>query len=288
MTQALHKPMVRRLDVVKVPFAVAACLAFAGACTLGPPPGSPAVEPPAPATFTPSAAASTERAQYVAHALTPTVPKGLEGRRLVGQGSGFYVTPNDVLTNSHVAGDCDVVTVGNASDAAEQIAQPVAKDRVADLALVRVDGPAEPARFESDPGSETGKNLAVIGFPEHGMVVRQAELLLVDTSQRDLAAATARYRFNGGVRRGNSGGPVLDDTGAVVGVVVQKIDTVAVYQRTGEVIDNIGIAIANATVMGFLHANNVTLQPAARSMPLTPDQLLAKAHGFVRQIGCWK
>jgi serine protease Do len=216
------------------------------------------------------------------------MPKGLEGRRLIGEGSGFYVTPNDVLTNAHVAGECAVVTVGNGSDAAEQIARPVAKDWVDDLELLSVDGPAEPARLEADPGSETGKDLAVVGYPEHGMAVRQAELASVDTSQHELAAGTARFSFNGAVRRGNSGSPVLDDTGAVVGVVVQKIDTVAVYQRTGEVVDNIGIAIANATVLAFLRANGVAVQPTAPSTPLTRDRLLVKAHGFVRQIGCWR
>jgi S1-C subfamily serine protease len=268
-----------------VPVMLAACLVCA--CALGPPPGSRVVES-QPASPTPSAAAATDRAQYIANALSPTVPKGLEGRRRIGAGSGFYVTPNDVLTNAHVAAECTVVTVGNTSDAAEQIAHPLAKDPLDDLELLRVDGPAEPARFEPDPGSETGKNLAVVGYPEHGMIVREAEMAGVDTAQRDLSASTARYRFNGAVRRGNSGSPVLDDTGAVVGVVVQKIDTVAVYQRTGEIVDNIGIAIANSTVMAFLHANSVVLPDAARSTPLTHDQLFAKAHEFVRQIGCWK
>jgi serine protease Do len=287
MTQVQYQLTAHRLNAVRVLFAAIAGLVCACAGTLGPPPGSPAAEPP-PAASTPSVATPTDRVQYIAHALAPTTPKGLQGLREIGVGSGFYVTPNDVLTNSHVAGECTVVTVGNASDAAEQIAQPLARDRVGDLELLRVDGPAEPARFVADPGSESGKNLAVVGYPEHGMAVRQAELAVVDTSQRDLAAGTARYRFNGPVRRGNSGSPVLDDTGAVVGVVVQKVDTVAVYQRTGEVIDNIGIAIANSTVMAFLHAGGVAVPPAAGSAPLTGDQLLVKAHGFVRQIGCWK
>jgi serine protease Do len=284
MTQAPHQLMAHRRPMVKIFVVATACLA--GACTLGPPPGSPAGEPAA-ATSTPSAPAATDRVQYIAHALAPTVPKGLEGRRERGVGSGFYVTPNDVVTNFHVAGECAVVTVGNASDAAEQIAQPVAKDPTDDLELLRVDGSAEPARFEIDPGTESGRNLAVVGYPEHGMAVREAELAEVDTSRHDLASGTARYRFNGNVRRGNSGSPVLDETGAVVGVVVQKIDTVAVYQHTGEVVDNIGIAIANATVMAFLHANGVAVEPAASSVSLTRDRLLVKAHLFVRQIGCW-
>jgi hypothetical protein len=97
-----------------------------------------------------------------------------------------------------------------------------------------------------------------------------------------------RYSFYGPVRRGNSGGPVLDDTAAVLGVVTAQLDTVAVYRMTGIVIDDVGVAIANRTVLGFLEANKIEFKAAVSAPKLSPQQVLEEARGFVRQIGCWR
>jgi hypothetical protein len=73
-----------------------------------------------------------------------------------------------------------------------------------------------------------------------------------------------------------------------VGVVTAKINTVAVYQRTGEVVDDVGFAIGNRTVFDFLAANRITFEPATPQASLSSDGLLQRAHEFVRQVGCWK
>ena len=62
----------------------------------------------------------------------------------------------------------------------------------------------------------------------------------------------------------------------------------AVYQKTGAVVDDLGIAIANHTVFAFLAANHIPFEPAMAGADLPSDELLQKAHGFVRQVGCWK
>ena len=79
-----------------------------------------------------------------------------------------------------------------------------------------------------------------------------------------------------------------DDSGAVIGVVVAKVDTVRIYQRTGHIVDDIGVAIANRTVFAFLRSNKIDFMPALPGEGLAPGQLLHKAHAFVRQIGCWQ
>jgi hypothetical protein len=73
-----------------------------------------------------------------------------------------------------------------------------------------------------------------------------------------------------------------------VGVVTAKVNTVAVYQRTGEVVDDVGYAIGNRTVFDFLVANQIRFEPATAQSSLSSDELLQRAHEFVRQVGCWK
>ena len=244
--------------------------------------------PAAPQPVGSPSAAETERERYISHALAPPLPAELQGHRQAGWGTGFYVAADKVITNSHVAGNCAVRTVGNGTEGEEIIGRIAADDPADDLALLAVDVPAEPASFETELYTETGRNLAVIGYPAHGLAVRLAELSPVDARQADLIADRPNFPFHGEVHPGNSGSPVLDETGAVLGVVVKRIDTVANYRRTGQIVDDIGIAIPNRIVFDFLRVNHVSVQRAPPAAALSPQALMTTAHRFVRQIGCWK
>jgi S1-C subfamily serine protease len=209
--------------------------------------------------------------------------------RLVGVGSGFFIATDRVLTNFHVAGVCRAITVGNNTEGEEVDAQLIASDPRADLAVLSAEEKdIRPAHFLTGSFNETNEDIAIVGYPEHGRVVLQAELDHIAVFQDDLEKSGPRYNFFGPVRRGNSGGPLLDGGGAVVGVVTAKIDTVAVYQKTGEVVDDLGVAIANRTVLDFLAANHIPFEAAMAGAKLSSDELLQKAHGFVRQVGCWR
>ena len=90
------------------------------------------------------------------------------------------------------------------------------------------------------------------------------------------------------VRRGNSGGPVLDRAGRVVGVVVAKINTPSVYAATGRLVRDVGIAIRLWAVMEFLRDHGVKIAESSTLPPLTQAEVFSKAHRFVGQVGCWR
>jgi len=90
------------------------------------------------------------------------------------------------------------------------------------------------------------------------------------------------------VRHGDSGSPVLDDHGSVIGVVSKRLNTEMIYEMTGVLVNEVGIAISNRKVFEFLRANQIAFQPAAGAMMRSQRELLREAHGFVRQIGCWR
>jgi serine protease Do len=278
----------RRSGGGRAAFGLASGLASLVACAGPPPPGAASPTMLAPAAAAAPSPAAEERERYIERALSNPHPAALGDRHEVAEGTGFYVARDKILTNDHVVRDCAALTAGNGTEGEEVVARVAARDPGDDLALLEVDVAAEPASFETELYAETGRDLAIVGYPAHGLAVRLAELSPAATNQAELLASKPTFPFNGEVHPGNSGSPVLDNSGAVIGVVVKKVDTVAVYHATGKLVDDVGIAIANRVVIDFLRANRVAILSASPSMPLAPERLLDEAHRFVRQIGCWR
>jgi S1-C subfamily serine protease len=221
--------------------------------------------------------------------LPVSAPPGASGLRLAATGTGFFIGRDIVLTNYHVAAGCAAVTVGNNVEGMEIAATFVAGDPAADLAVLSAAAPdVSPAQFRMTIDTDTRQRWAIVGYPEHGLPVSQAELDRVWIDPVDFLGDDPSFTFSGSVRHGNSGSPVLDDHGLVVGIVHAKLDSEKIYQKTGALLDETGIAISNREVFDFLRAHRIAFQRAAATATRSPRQLLNDAHGFVRQIACWK
>jgi S1-C subfamily serine protease len=138
------------------------------------------------------------------------------------EGSGWAVEPELVVTNAHViAGERD--TTVTTSGGASLPATPVHYDPENDLALLRVDAELPTLPLTPDPTSGTAG--AVLGYPENGPYsVAPARLgetrdTISDDSYGRGPVRRAIASLRGTVRSGNSGGPLVDDRGSVLGTV---------------------------------------------------------------------
>jgi len=138
------------------------------------------------------------------------------------EGSGFVFAPERVMTNAHVVAGVThpAVTLGSTSIRATV----VYFDPKLDLAVLDVPGlKAEPLVFEPDVGH--GDPVVVLGYPENGPLDAQAARVRAVQSARgsDIYDQQAVLRevlaLRAQVHPGNSGGPVVDQAGRVVGVV---------------------------------------------------------------------
>jgi S1-C subfamily serine protease len=137
------------------------------------------------------------------------------------EGSGFVYAPDRVLTNAHVVAGVSnpVVDVHNTSVPGHVVYY----DPDVDVAVIAVPtGTVQPLRFA---GAHPGDGVAILGFPQNGPYDVQVGRVRADQRLRspDIYGQGAVIRdvlsLRGLIRPGNSGGPVVDSAGHVVGVV---------------------------------------------------------------------
>jgi S1-C subfamily serine protease len=138
------------------------------------------------------------------------------------EGSGWFAAPQIVVTNAHVvAGESD--TTVTTRDGATLDATPVYYDPENDLALLRVD--AELPVLPLAPEASRGTAGAVLGYPENGPYalaparIGDTRSVISDNAYGDGPIRRTISSLRGSVRSGNSGGPLVDSRGRVMGTV---------------------------------------------------------------------
>lgn len=139
------------------------------------------------------------------------------------EGSGFVVAPNRVMSNAHVVAGSESVTVE--SDGKTYDATVVSYDPNADISILDVpDLPAPPLQFDMQE-APTGTDALVMGYPGGGEFTatpgRIREIIQLNGPDIYHTNTVTRevYTIRGTVRQGNSGGPLIDKDGKVLGVV---------------------------------------------------------------------
>lgn len=143
-------------------------------------------------------------------------------------GTGWPIASGYVVTNNHVVGEAEDITLVNA-DGETMTASVVARDPIHDLALLSVDDTnwlplALPlGGWSTDAGSE----VFTVGYPRIDLLGETPKLSTGTISavhgfENDLST----YELNLAIQKGNSGGPLLDENGKVVGVVASMLGAI--------------------------------------------------------------
>jgi S1-C subfamily serine protease len=143
------------------------------------------------------------------------------------EGSGFVYAPERVMTNAHVVAgvrepQVEVVRAGGV----EQLdATVVLFDPARDVAVLAVDGLGAAPLLPAEQEAERGQSAIVVGYPQDGpfrpdaaRVIRTQDARGKDIYQQEDVLREI-YSVRGLVRQGNSGGPLVDTDGRVLGVV---------------------------------------------------------------------
>jgi S1-C subfamily serine protease len=160
--------------------------------------------------------AAEENVVRVARDVSPTV---VSVSRTGGSGSGVIMSEDGVvLTNAHVVGDAAQVEVGLA-DGRRLTGRVLGRDPTVDVAVVRISGPRLPLAKPADSDAlEVGQVAIAIGNPL-GLerTVTSGVISAVNRSPQGLGL-DALIQTDAAISPGNSGGPLLDSSGRVVGI----------------------------------------------------------------------
>ena len=206
---------------------------------------------------------------------------------LTGSGSGFFVSDQGhVLTNHHVIEGCDVIELPGG-------VRPtlIASEEFSDLALLQVPDIGRSQSFlkvRAGRGVQLAESILVSGFPLNGIVTSDLNVTLGNvTALSGPEQNRGLFQISAPVQPGNSGGPVLDSNGRLVGVVVSKLDALAVADATGDIPQNINFAIALGTVQSFLDAYSVPYSEGEpTSQDLSNEAIAQIAQGVTIKVQC--
>jgi S1-C subfamily serine protease len=147
----------------------------------------------------------------------------------IGGGSGFVVEGGYIVTNRHIVADAGAAyTV--VTDAGERLmAEVVYRDEEEDIAVLHIDARLEPLEFRDSDDVRVGETVIAIGNAlarfsntvSVGVVSGlERTIAAIDPVAREIEEIEEAIQTDAAINRGNSGGPLLDSAGRVIGMNV--------------------------------------------------------------------
>ena len=207
---------------------------------------------------------------------------GLQIRKPKMSRSGFFINDaGNVVTTSAAVQSCSRITLDGDTDA-----ELVADDSARGVALLKPKAALAPlavASFASQPG-RLQSEVAVAGYSFEGVLSSPSMSFGTLADVRGLQGEENVSRLALRSRAGDAGGPVLDRTGAVIGMITSAPEGGPVLP------DDVTFALASSTVVAASGDAGITLPKAAAegSESLTAFQLSEKASGMTVLVSCWE
>ncbi|MDP2620340.1 MAG: serine protease [Hyphomicrobiales bacterium] len=204
----------------------------------------------------------------------------------VSAGSGFAIAADGiVVTNAHVVNDCTSLEISGYGQAAV-----ITADEVRDLAVLRVDGRTFRSVARLKVGElKLGQEIVVVGFPLSEILGNALHVSPGAVSGLSgVGGNRSNFMVSATLQPGDSGGPILDLNGDVVGVAVAKLNDLALLNEHGTTSANIGFAINATTLLDFLKPFKVTTSEDPVPPDANVERAVAGAEEFTHQVICRK
>ena len=201
-------------------------------------------------------------------------------------GSGFAVSNDGYLvTNNHVIEGCQKVFVHRRGKKYETYI--VSYDYQNDLALLKGNFQSDVVLSFATAKPQLAQDIYVSGFP-FGMNLSSSVKVTkgIISSLTGIGNNLAAMQIDAALQSGNSGGPILDEYGNVVGVAVAKLDVKFALENFGAIPDNTNFGVKANIVEALLDANGVNYQQGKSEKPSGAEFSNMLSNGTY-YISCW-
>ena len=203
-------------------------------------------------------------------------------------GTGFALKNGYVVTNYHVIEDANEISIFgiNGDFNAKYDAQVMACDKINDLALLKVKDPSFDG-FGALPYSvlgstmDVGENIYVLGYPLTATMGDEIKLTTgVISAKTGFMGDVALYQISAPIQPGNSGGPLFNEKGNIIGVVSAKHSDA----------ENVGYAIKSMYLINLIEssANSSIIPKTSSSYNRSLKENVKVEKDFIFLIKCYK
>jgi S1-C subfamily serine protease len=175
-----------------------------------------------------------------------------EKSRGISTGTGFFIS-NDgyVLTNSHVIeGSSNISIILNGKSVSASL---IDHDSSNDIALLKVDKSVEGLSIELKKKTKQGTEIAVLGYPNIGLQGNEQKATFgFINANSGIQGDTRYFQISSPIQPGNSGSPMVNEKGVVIGIASASLNQTAAIKSTGTLAQNVNYAVKIAYALPML------------------------------------
>ena len=167
-------------------------------------------------------------------------------------GTGVFVTTDGlILTAAHVVKGVSSIEIQTSHGV--KPGRLVKVDTKNDLALIKCEGKFQPAPVKASRDVKLGQAVFTIGFPNVELQGVRPKMTRGEISGlAGLRDDPRQWQISVPVQPGNSGGPLYDEAGNVIGVIVAKLNAIKAAKFTGDLSQNVNYAVKSAPALQLL------------------------------------
>ena len=238
------------------------------------------------ASFNGWGASSPDLSDSDENPVQPPLPDAGDDLQFAASGSGFAVSRDGhLVTNFHVIEGCEEVILH--SEGRQYLLDLITFDPKNDLALLKADFRPAAVFALSNKRPELLQDIYVAGYPfgyEISSSVKVTKGII--SSLTGIGNDYSNIQIDAALQSGNSGGPILDDYGNLVGVAVAKLDVEYLMEHFGDIPENTNFGIKANVLAGLLDSNAIPALPA-NDQQINKSQLGRNIANGTFYLSCW-
>ena len=203
----------------------------------------------------------------------------------ISSGSGFLVdSKGNILTNEHVIGACDLISTGD-----NKVASLIKSDKTNDIAVINsktLNNFSAVSFSRNDP--DLGEKVLVSGYPFNSIIENLNFTSGTVSSELGISQNVNQFQLTAPIQPGNSGGPIYNEYGGVLGMTVATISTQKFEEYVESLAQNINFGIKQSTLIKFLDQLDIEYNLGNANFFAGDANVAEVAKESTLLIKCWK